>query len=114
MTAATYAQVGRLEPREALEDEGFERALHRHGVPIERLDAVRVTTSGRRIGRARRGLAVDLRRNAWLAERSYANDFTLERLLAAKDRSVSVILPAREVADTLAADPRRAASRSTA
>jgi len=102
VTAATYALVGRLEPREALEDEGFERALHRHGVPIERLAAVRVTTSGRRVGRARRGLAVDLRRTAWLAERSYdAGEFTLERLLAQKDRSVSVILPAREVAGTI-------------
>ena len=103
VTAATYAEVGRLEPREALEDEGFERALHRHGVPIERLSAVRVTTSGRRFGRARRGLAVDLRRNAWIAERSYANTFTLEQLLAAKDRTISVILPAREVAGTLGA-----------
>jgi glycosyltransferase involved in cell wall biosynthesis len=102
VTAATYAQVGRLEPRAALEDEGFERALRRHGVPIERLAAVRVTTSGRRFGRARRGLAVDLRRNAWLAERNYrADDFTLERLRGLKDRSVSVILPTREVADTL-------------
>ena len=101
VTAGTYAEVGRLEPREALEDEGFERALHRHGVPIERLAAVRVTTSGRRFGRARRGLAVDLRRNAWLAERSYDNTFTLEQLLALKDRSVSVLLPAREVAGTL-------------
>jgi glycosyltransferase involved in cell wall biosynthesis len=101
VTAATYAEVGRLEPREALEDEGFERALRRHGVPIERLAAVRVTTSGRRFGRAARGLAVDLRRNAWIAERSYANTFTLEQLLAAKDRTISVILPAREVADTL-------------
>jgi glycosyltransferase involved in cell wall biosynthesis len=104
VTAATYAQVGRLEPRGALEDEGFERALHRHGVPIERLAAVRVTTSGRRIGRARRGLAVDLRRNSWLAERSYhAGDFSLQQLLEAKDRSVSVILPTREVAGTLPA-----------
>ncbi len=103
VTAATYAHVGRLEPREALEDEGFERALRRHGVPIERLAAVRVTTSGRRFGRTRRGLAVDLRRNAWLAERSYAAaDFPLHRLLEAKDRTISVILPAREVAATLA------------
>ena len=78
VTASTYAEVGRLEPREALEDEGFERALHRHGVPIERLAAVRVTTSGRRFGRARRGLAVDLRRNAWLAERDYDSSFSLE------------------------------------
>lgn len=102
VTAATYAQVGRLEPRAALEDEGFERALDRHGVPIERLAAVRVTTSGRRIGRARRGLAVDLRRNGWLAERSYdAGDFSLDQLRARKDRSVSVILPTRETAGTL-------------
>ncbi|HEY6890670.1 MAG TPA: glucosyl-3-phosphoglycerate synthase [Solirubrobacter sp.] len=102
VTAATYAKVGRLEPRAALEDEGFERALHRHGVPIERLAAVRVTTSGRRFGRAGRGLAVDLRRNSWLAERNYrAGDFTLHELLAVKDRSVSVILPTREVAATL-------------
>ena len=109
VTAATYAQVGRLEPRDALEDEGFERALHRHGVPIERLAAVRVTTSGRRIGRARRGLAVDLRRNSWLAERSYqARDFSLQQLLEAKDRSVSVILPTREVAGDAAGRARRA------
>jgi glucosyl-3-phosphoglycerate synthase len=102
VTNATYAQVGRLEPRSALEDEGFERALRRHGVPIERLAAVRVTTSGRRFGRARRGLAVDLRRNSWLAERSYrAGDFTLASLLAVKDRTVSVILPTRDVAATL-------------
>ena len=98
----------------ALEDEGFERALHRHGVPIERLAAVRVTTSGRRFGRARRGLAVDLRRNGWLAERSYdAGDFTLERLLRAKDRSVSVILPTREVAATLAGACSTRSSRCT-
>jgi glycosyltransferase involved in cell wall biosynthesis len=102
VTAATYSLVGRLEPRAALEDEGFERALHRHGIPIERLAAVRVTTSGRRRGRAPRGLAVDLRRAGWLAERSYrSGDFTLDRLRALKDRSVSVILPTREVAGTI-------------
>ncbi len=102
VTAATYARVGGLDPREALEDEGFERVLHRHGIPIERLAAVRVTTSARRVGRAPRGLAVDLRRNGWLAERNYdASEFSLDRLLAAKTRSVSVILPTREVAGTL-------------
>ena len=102
VTAATYALVGRLEPRHALEDEGFERALRRHGVPIERLGAVRVATSGRRAGRAPRGLAVDLRRAGWLAERSYAaTDFPLDRLLAGKDASISVILPARGVQATL-------------
>ena len=64
----------------ALEDEGFERALHRHGVPIERLAAVQrddLRPAAR--ARAAAGLAVDLRRNAWLAERSYARgDFTLD------------------------------------
>jgi len=72
LTAATYAAIGGLEPREALEDEGLERLLRRHGVAVHRLGAVRVTTSGRLGGRARRGLAVDLRRSWWQAERTYA------------------------------------------
>ena len=101
ITAATYARVG-FEPRAALEDEGFERALRRAGVPIDRLGAVRVKTSGRTRGRATRGLAVDLERADWLARRSYAaSDFSLERLLDAKDRTISVILPARQTAATL-------------
>jgi glucosyl-3-phosphoglycerate synthase len=38
----------------------------------------------------------------WFARRGYrAEDFPLERLLAAKRTSVSVVLPAREVADTI-------------
>jgi glucosyl-3-phosphoglycerate synthase len=102
VTARTYDRVGRLEPRDALEDEGFERALRRHNVPIDRLASVRVTTSGRRFGRAPRGLAVDLRRNSWLTERSYhAADFDYPTLLAAKSRTVSLILPTRETAGTL-------------
>ena len=102
VTAETYAAVGRLEPREALEDEGFERALARHGVPIERLEGVKVTTSARTRGRARRGLAVDLERAEWLATRSFhAGDYPLARVLAAKDRTISAVLPARRVADTL-------------
>jgi glucosyl-3-phosphoglycerate synthase len=102
VTAATYDLVGRLEPREALEDEGFERALARHGVPIERLSAVQVTTSARTRGRARRGLAVDLERAEWLATRGYdAAGYPLERVLAAKDRTISAVLPTRSVAGTL-------------
>jgi glucosyl-3-phosphoglycerate synthase len=39
----------------------------------------------------------------WFARRTYrAEDFPLDRLLAAKRASVSVVLPAREVADTIA------------
>ena len=102
LTAATYAAIGGLEPREALEDEGLERLLRRHGVAVHRLGAVRVTTSGRLGGRARRGLAVDLRRSWWQAERTYAAAaFPLERLLAAKRATVSVVLPTRDVADTI-------------
>jgi glucosyl-3-phosphoglycerate synthase len=101
ITAATYERVG-FEPRAALEDEGFERALRRAGVPIDRLVGVRVTTSGRTRGRAVRGLAIDLERSDWLARRGYdAADFALERLLEAKDRTISVILPARSTAATL-------------
>lgn len=38
----------------------------------------------------------------WLARRSYrAEDFQLDRLLAAKHATVSAVLPAREVADTI-------------
>jgi glycosyltransferase involved in cell wall biosynthesis len=101
VTAATYTLVG-LEPRHALEDEGFERALHRHGIPIDRLSTVRVTTSGRRHGRAPRGLAVDLQRASWLAERGYAaRDFPLDELLRLKRETISVVLPARAVSQTL-------------
>ena len=71
-------------------------------MPIQRLFSVRVTTSGRLAGRARRGLAVDLRRDAWLAERTFrAEDFSVEDLVAGKDRTVSVVLPTRDVAGTL-------------
>jgi glucosyl-3-phosphoglycerate synthase len=57
---AVYRKVGGMEPRDALEDERLERALRRHGVPIERLLSVRVATSARLMGRAGRGLAHDL------------------------------------------------------
>ncbi len=103
LTAATYERVGGLEPRAALEDEALERALLRHGVPIARPRAVRVTTSARLDGRAPRGLARDLSLSAWLSRRSYrGEDYTLAGLLAAKGpTAVSAILPAREVAGTI-------------
>jgi hypothetical protein len=49
---------------EALEDEHLEEVLSENGVPIERLLAVRVTTSPRLKGRASRGLSHDLARAA--------------------------------------------------
>ncbi len=102
LTAATYARVGPLEPRAGLEDEGLERLLRRHGVPIDRLAAVRVSTSGRTGGRAPRGLAVDLRRAGWLSARRYrADDFALAELAERKQVTVSLVLPTREVAATI-------------
>ncbi len=60
VTADVYRHVGGMGPQPALEDEAFERALIDHGVPIHRPLAVRVTTSGRLVGRAEDGLAHDL------------------------------------------------------
>ena len=60
VTAEVYRRVGGMGPDPALEDEAFERALIAHGIPIHRPLAVRVTTSGRLVGRADRGLAHDL------------------------------------------------------
>jgi glucosyl-3-phosphoglycerate synthase len=60
LTAETYAQVGGLEPRATLEDERLEEVLREQRIPIERLLAVRATTSSRLHGRASQGLAHDL------------------------------------------------------
>lgn len=64
LTAEVYMKVGGLEPLTALEDEGLERVLIQHGIPIERLLSVRVTTSPRLQGRASQGLSYDLARIA--------------------------------------------------
>ena len=102
VTAEAYRQVGGIEDRTALEDQALEQALVRRGIAIARPAAVRVRTSARTEGRAPRGLAADLRVDAWRARHGHrARDFALEDLLAVKRDSVSVVLPAREVADTL-------------
>ncbi len=102
LTAATYRRCGGLPVRAALEDEALERELRRRGVAIHRSAAVRVRTSARTSGRAPRGLAYDLARSSWRARRSYrAEQFPLARLLAAKRASVALVLPAREVAETI-------------
>ncbi len=62
ITAEVYGEVGGLEPLPVLEDEGLERVLVQHGIPVERLRSVRAMTSGRLVGRAGRGLAHDLSR----------------------------------------------------
>jgi glucosyl-3-phosphoglycerate synthase len=64
LTAATYTMIGGIRPVPDLEDEDLERVLTDSGVAIHRLASVRVATSPRIQGRARRGLAHDLYRAA--------------------------------------------------
>jgi glucosyl-3-phosphoglycerate synthase len=102
LTAAVYRECGGLPVSAALEDEALERELFNRGISIHRSRAVRVSTSARTEGRAPRGLAHDLRVTDWRARHGFrADQFPLERLLAAKRETVAVVLPAREVAATI-------------
>jgi glucosyl-3-phosphoglycerate synthase len=104
VTAATYRRVGGLEPHAALEDEAFARALARANVPIARIAGARVRTSPRPAGRAFRGLARDLALDAWLEANAYAPcRLDPAELAARKTATVSVVVPAREVATTIGA-----------
>ncbi len=103
LTAAAYQRCGGLPVRAALEDEALAQALTRQGIAIHRSQRVRVRTSARTDGRAPRGLAQDLTRADWRARRTYhANEFPLKRLLAVKQHTVALLLPTREVAQTIA------------
>jgi glucosyl-3-phosphoglycerate synthase len=102
LTPRAYRQAGGMGWLAALEDQDLEDRLAESGVAIHRLRPVRVVTSARTDGRAERGLAQDLALGAWLAKRSYrGGDYRLEQLLEAKRASVAVVLPAREVAETI-------------
>lgn len=110
LTAAAYRRCGGLPVRAALEDEALAQALLRQGIPIHRSRRVKVRTSARTDGRAPRGLAQDLTRADWRARRTYrANEFPLERLCAVKQHTVALLLPAREVAQTIGPIARAAA-----
>jgi glucosyl-3-phosphoglycerate synthase len=115
LTATTYRECGGLPVSAALEDEALERELANRGIPIHRSSSVRVRTSARTEGRAPRGLAHDLTVTDWRARRSFqAEQFSLERLLAAKRESVAVVLPTREVAATIGAIAERVAELQAA
>ncbi|MEP6953322.1 MAG: glucosyl-3-phosphoglycerate synthase [Solirubrobacteraceae bacterium] len=102
LTVDTYRRVGGLEPRAALEDEALARALARAEVPIARVAGARVRTSARPVGRAFRGLARDLALDAWLERNSvWGPALSPAELAARRTASASVVLPAREVADTI-------------
>jgi glucosyl-3-phosphoglycerate synthase len=102
VTADTYRRVGGLEPHSALEDEAFARALGRARIPIARIAGARVRTSPRPAGRAFRGLARDLALDDWLERNAYGRcDLDPAALAARKTATVSVVVPAREVASTI-------------
>jgi glucosyl-3-phosphoglycerate synthase len=110
VTARAYRAVGGIEPRAALEDEAFEARLMAAGVAIARPAAVRVVTAARTDGRTARGLARDLELGEWLARRRYdGRAFAPGDLLDRKGpTAISVILPARNCADTVQAVLRTA------
>ena len=103
VTARAYREVGGMEPLSALEDESLARRLRARGIEIHRLNRVQVETSARTAGRAPRGLARDLSLSEWSRTRTWeGSEFTLGGLLEAKEEStISLILPAREVAATI-------------
>ena len=104
VTAGVYRAVGGLEPVPALEDAAFAERLAQAGIPILRTDDVRVRTSARPVGRAARGLSVDLAVSSWAAERRYVTSaFPPERVRAWKrTTSVGVVIPTKECAGTVA------------
>jgi glucosyl-3-phosphoglycerate synthase len=104
VTARTYRAVGGLQRLPSLEDSAFAQRLHDHDVAILRTQDVHVRTSARRNGRADQGLAVDLDVDTWLNSRRYKRGaFTIEDLARAKaDTSIAVVVPAKEVAGTIA------------
>jgi glucosyl-3-phosphoglycerate synthase len=105
VNAEVYRQVGGIDASRSLEDEAFAGALALHKIPILRPADVRVRTAARTDGRAARGLSVDLAVSTWLTRRRYsAAEFDLRRLRDLDDRpSVTVVIPARECAATVAA-----------
>ena len=104
VSADVYRRVGGIDATPALEDEAFAGTLARHRIPILRPADVRVRTAVRTDGRAARGLSVDLAVSTWLGRRRFAAaDFDFERLRAHAGRpSVTVVIPARECAETIA------------
>jgi len=102
VTPWAYRRAGGMAWLAALEDQELEDRLAAAGVVIHRPRPVSVVTAARTEGRAERGLARDLELARWLAERRYDGaSFSLDALLAAKESTVALILPARECAATI-------------
>ncbi|MGI8903659.1 MAG: glucosyl-3-phosphoglycerate synthase [Solirubrobacteraceae bacterium] len=103
LTAQIYRDLGGLPIDDVPEDEALERVLQDGGVTILRSNRVRVTTSARIDGPGTQGLSRDLALADWRARRTFdADEFDAAMLLERKTTDISVILPAREVAATIA------------
>ncbi len=105
VSAATYRQVGGLEPLAVLEDAAFAIRLRAAGVPILRAADVRVSTSARSQGRVDRGLSVDLAVSLWRERNRFARGaFDPVGLAAIKAQTeITVIIPTRQCAETIGA-----------
>jgi glucosyl-3-phosphoglycerate synthase len=104
LTPELYRRVGGLDGSIALEDEAFSVRLAEHHIPILRAADVRVRTSARSDGRARRGLSVDLAVSEWLDRRRFrAEEFPPSALAARKPAGmrIAVAIPTRECAETV-------------
>ena len=102
LTTGAFRAVRGVPAATALEDEALQRALEERGISIVRSAQVRVTTSARTDGRSPRGLSQDLALERWRALRSFpAGHFDAGRLARGRRQSVSVVLPARETAQTI-------------
>jgi glucosyl-3-phosphoglycerate synthase len=102
--ADAYRALGGIRPLTALEDADFAERAIASRVPLVRADDVVVMTSARSEGRVSHGLSADLALAAWHTRRRFdARAFTLERLAELKtDVTVTVIVPVRECAETVA------------
>ena len=108
-------RCGGLPVRAALEDEALERAARTRGIPIHR---------SRRSGCAPPRAPTAARRAGWRGTSraptgapgapTAPSEFPLERLLDAKRATIALVLPAREVAETIGpiAEQRRPAART--
>lgn len=102
VTPRAFRAIGGMEARPALEDEAFAARLRRSDIAIHRLASVRVSTSARTDGRALRGLSRDLQVGEWIERRTWnGGAFDVDALAARRNVSVSVVIPAREVAGTI-------------
>lgn len=103
LTVDAYEAVGGLPVPRALEDEALLRRVRAAGLDVARVPGAVVRTSPRTDSRAPRGLGVDGAIERWRTTRRHHHaEFGVARLAGlVGDTRVTVVLPAREVAETI-------------